>query len=100
MKSLLPRFIDLLVVFRNFWYYSPLQEGSCSIKYVLPALCKKSYSTLSIKHGGQAALMFQRLMTDDITSSERAKIRKDLLEYCELDTQAMMDVTEKLREVI
>lgn len=99
LKSLLPRFVDLIVPFRNFWYYSPMQEGSCSIKYVLPALCGKSYSDMEIKNGGVAALSFQKLMTCDISSTERDKIRKDLLDYCELDTKAMMMILKKLKKV-
>ena len=38
VSTLMPRFVDLLIIFRNFHYYNPKQLGSCSIKKVLPAL--------------------------------------------------------------
>lgn len=100
LKSLLPRFVDLLVPFRNFWYYSPKQEGSCSIKSVLPALCGKSYSTMEIKGGSQAASLFTKLMFEEVQKDEREKIRKALLDYCELDTKAMIDVLDVLKKSV
>ncbi|MCA9497057.1 MAG: DUF2779 domain-containing protein, partial [Nanoarchaeota archaeon] len=37
-SSIISRFNDLIIPFRNFSYYNPVQRGSSSIKKVLPAL--------------------------------------------------------------
>ncbi len=44
INSVIKRMVDLLIPFREFSYYNPKQKGSCSIKYVLPALTGKKYN--------------------------------------------------------
>jgi hypothetical protein len=95
------RFVDLLVPFRNFSFYHPDQAGSASIKNVLPALTDTSYSDLSINEGMAASLAFVEMAFDPETTEERkAEIRKDLLEYCALDTRAMVDIVDALRALV
>ncbi len=53
-ESLLPRFADLLLPFREFHYYHPGQEGSASLKAVLPAMTGKGYDRLEISDGQTA----------------------------------------------
>ncbi len=50
--------IDLLVPFRNFDYYDRKQEGSASIKWVLPALTGATYEGMDISNGGEASLRY------------------------------------------
>ena len=98
MDSVLDRFVDLLVPFRNFSYYHPDQHGSASIKKVLPALTDTDYSGLSINEGSAASLAFVEMVFDPETTNERkVAIREGLLEYCALDTKAMVDVLDALR---
>lgn len=99
--DLLPRFADLIVLFRNFHYHSPEQSGSNSIKDVLPALTGQSYEDLDIADGGSAGRAYLSLMLDeDLGDEDKAKIRRDLLKYCERDTEAMVWVVEELRKIV
>ncbi|MFT4244642.1 MAG: DUF2779 domain-containing protein [Candidatus Woesearchaeota archaeon] len=97
--SLNPRFVDLLVVFRNFWYHHYNQRGSCSIKAVLPCLVPhKKYSDLEISNGSDASLEYFYSIFKYQDEEKIAKLREDLLKYCELDTQAMIDILYALEE--
>lgn len=99
--SALPRFVDLLIPFRNFSYHHPGQNGSASIKAVLPALTGASYADLAIHEGGAAALAFVEMVFGAATTATRkAEIRANLLEYCALDTRAMADIVEALRALL
>jgi len=101
--SVIKRMADLLVVFREFNYYHPKQKGSCSIKYVLPALTGKSYEGMEIANGGDASLDY--LYITHGTNGKKAskeevlKVRKDLEKYCGLDTEGMVWILERLKEV-
>lgn len=90
------RFVDLFVPFRRMWYYHPAQKGSASLKAVLPALTGKGYEGLNISNGEDASLSFQRVTYGDATEEEREKVRRDLEEYCGLDTAGMVWIVEAL----
>ena len=94
--------VDLMIPFRNRDYYTKEMEGSYSIKYVLPALYpddpELDYSNLDLIHnGGEASEAF--LSLKDKTPEEQKEIREGLLEYCKLDTLAMVKIWEKFKEV-
>lgn len=95
ISSLYPRFVDLLVPFRNFWYYHPDQRGSVSIKSVLPAVTGKSYEG-SIDNGQLAMVRYLGLEKDP----DKEKTREDLLSYCGLDTEGMRWIVDKLKELV
>jgi len=100
VDALLPRFVDLLVPFRNFSYYHPDQHGSASIKAVLPALTDTGYAHLEIADGGAASLSFVEMaFGEDVTEERKAEIRSQLLAYCALDTQAMVDILGALQTI-
>ena len=95
--------VDLMIPFKNRDYYTKEMKGSYSIKYVLPALYpddpELDYSELSMIHkGDEASNAF--LSLKDKTSEEQEKIRKALLEYCKLDTYAMVKIWENFNEVV
>ncbi len=91
------RMMDLLVPFRRFQYYDPKQEGSASIKKVLPALMGKGYEDLDISGGGQASSEYVRVTYGNgINADERNKVYSDLEAYCALDTKAMVDILNAL----
>ena len=74
-------------------------RGSYSIKYVLPALVPElSYNDLDIKEGGTASNKFLS-MVNETFEGDVEKTRRQLLEYCELDTYAMVKILEKLLQV-
>jgi len=58
------------------------------------------YSDLAIQDGQAAARAFAAVELNDLSPAEREQIRSDLLAYCRLDTQAMVDLVEALSELI
>lgn len=92
---------DLLTPFQSGYYYNKAMGGSFSIKSVLPALFPDDpaldYHNLEqIHNGGEAMSIFPKIK--DMTPEDAAKTRHNLLEYCKLDTYAMVKVWEKLKE--
>ena len=99
IENILSRIIDLMEPFQKKWYYTPEMNGSYSIKAVLPALVPKmSYADLEIGEGGTAMAAFEGLLNID-DAIEKQKIRNALLEYCKLDTEAMVRITAKLKSI-
>ncbi len=97
---ILGRFNDLIIPFRSFYYYDPIQDGSASLKKVLPALTDLSYDELDIANGGDASTSYEKICLEDVPSEEVAKIRKDLEIYCELDTFAEVEILRKLNQLV
>jgi hypothetical protein len=89
------RIRDLMTPFRQQLYYSPQMNGSYSIKAVLPALVPElSYDNLPISEGGDASLAYEQLIYD--LNADKEEIQRNLLEYCKMDTLAMVKILEKL----
>ncbi len=96
IEERIERIVDLMIPFQKKWYYTPEMQGSYSIKYVLPALVPElSYNELEVADGGTASIVYEQLIeeTDMIKTMET---RKNLLEYCKLDTLAMVEILKKL----
>lgn len=99
LRGIVNRLKDLMIPFQQKWYYTPEMRGSYSIKSVLPALVLKlSYNDLEIKEGGTASNTFLS-MVNETFEGDVEETRKLLLEYCELDTFAMVKILEKLLQV-
>lgn len=94
------RIKDLWDVFRNFWYYDQKQNGSASIKYVLPVLSDLSYSDLEIRKGNVAQFEFERITYGNVSEEENKKVREALKKYCELDTLAEYEIILGLRKAM
>ncbi len=94
------RLVDLLQPFRDFSYYHPQQKGSASIKRVLPALTGQYYDGIGITYGIEASIAFQAVTYNDVTESEKKKVRSNLEKYCALDTEGMVWIVEKLKGLI
>lgn len=90
---------DLMLPFQKKYYYTYKMQGSYSIKYVLPALIPElSYEKLEINEGGLASIAFESLYYE--TDLMRiADTRTNLMEYCKLDTFAMVKLLEKLESL-
>ena len=93
---------DIMVPFQKRHYYLKEMKGSYSIKYVLPALFPNDpeldYSNLDVIHTGSEAMgAFASL--HDKSQEEIKEIREGLLEYCKLDTLAMVKIWNKLNEM-
>ena len=94
---------DLLVPFQSGYYYNRAMGGSFSIKSVLPALFPDDpsldYHNLEgVHNGGEAMTVFPKIK--DMPPEEQAVVRRQLLEYCKLDTYAMVKVWEALLEAV
>lgn len=93
---------DLMTPFQSKDYYVPKMRGRYSIKNVLPALVpemEKAYKDLDLVHnGGEAMNVFASLGT--LIDEEKIPYRNALLEYCKLDTLAMVKILQKLRELL
>jgi len=99
LTNIINRLKDLMIPFQQKWYYTPEMKGSYSIKYVLPALVPElSYDNLPIKEGGMASNTFYQMVIG-VFDGYIPKTRKDLLEYCELDTYAMVKILQKLYNI-
>jgi len=97
INNIINRLKDLMTPFQKKWYYTPEMKGSYSIKYVLPALVPElSYQDLEIKEGGTASNTFTQMVIGEF-GGDIQKTRIDLLEYCKLDTYAMVKIVEKLK---
>ncbi len=99
LMSLHDNMIDLMLPFKEQYYYSKELRGSYSIKKVLPALCQNDtqldYTKLEEIHNGSEA-MNAFLYLHNKSSEEIYRTRKNLLEYCKLDTLAMVKILEQL----
>jgi len=93
------RMYDLMEIFRKNYYVDPGFKGSNSIKDVLPVLAPHlSYKDLSIGKGDLASVRWYEIVTgEDSTGAEQ--IFADLLEYCKLDTLAMVEIFNVLRKL-
>ena len=103
VSKIIDRMVDLLIPFRNFDYYDRKQEGSASIKYVLPALTDMTYKGMEIANGTQASIKYAYITHGNIKGNKASKedakkVRDDLKKYCALDTEAMIQILEKLKE--
>ena len=99
LNGIVNRLKDLMIPFQQKWYYTPEMRGSYSIKSVLPALVPElSYNDLEIKEGGTASNTFLS-MVNATFEGDIEETRKQLLEYCKLDTFAMVKILEKLLKV-
>lgn len=99
IEEIQKRMIDLMKPFQKKHYYLPAMHGKYSIKNVLPALVPEmSYEGLTIANGGDASAAFYNLRFE--TDKEKVEAtRQALLDYCELDTLAMVKILEKLEQL-
>lgn len=85
------RVVDLLPIARE-RYYHPSQQGSWSIKKVLPALVPElRYDALDgVQDGGMAMEAFLEAIHPNTPTERKNQIEQQLQAYCKLDTYAMV----------
>ena len=82
--------------------YDPDFHGSFSLKDILhPLVPHLTYDDLIIMDGMVASVKIARLLfvAGKIPPKQRDKTRQDLLDYCERDTEAMVELLKSLREL-
>ena len=100
LEAVIARLFDLEIVIRR-GYYHPAFQGSYSIKRVLPVLVPElSYQGLPIGDGDTAVAEFARMALGQYDSDHAADIRRQLLQYCHLDTLAMVELHRRLLEIV
>lgn len=99
LLSLNERMNDLMLPFSKLWYVDKDFYGSASIKKVLPVLVPTlSYSGLGINEGASAQRLWMQGVIDGKDTIDRNVLFADLLEYCKLDTLAMVEIFNVLRK--
>ena len=95
LTAIVDRIVDLLPIARN-RYYHPSQHGSWSLKAVLPAICPDlSYADLDeVQDGGLAQQSYLESINPDTSPERIQRIRQQLLDYCQLDTFALVKMWE------
>ncbi|ECR3517458.1 DUF2779 domain-containing protein, partial [Campylobacter coli] len=92
---------DLMIPFQNKDYYHYKMQGSYSIKKVLPALIpdmEQAYKDLNLIHNGSEAMQSFEAM-QNMSKDDKKAYRQALLEYCKLDTLAMVKILKYLEEI-
>jgi hypothetical protein len=87
------RVVDLLPIARE-RYYHPGQQGSWSIKRVLPAVAPDlRYDGLDgVQDGGAAMQAYVEAIDQGTPAARKQQIERQLLDYCHLDTLAMVSL--------
>ncbi|TAM81091.1 MAG: DUF2779 domain-containing protein [Acidobacteria bacterium] len=93
------RLWDLLDIVRVNVYH-PQFRGSFSLKKVLPALLPDmAYEGMEVAEGEEAGLAWEKMVRGHVSDQEKARLRNALLEYCSLDTLAMVRLLNFLAAV-
>src|SRR6056297_3506083 len=102
LKAIKERFVDLKKVIEDY-YYNPQFKGSFSIKKTLPVLVPElSYDNLVVGNGDEATTIFLNMILGREGELQAKGMqlpqRKDMLEYCKLDTWAMVVLKQALEK--
>jgi hypothetical protein len=100
MQKINERLFDLMDIFQKNLYVHKDFKGKYSIKKVLPVLDPElSYKELNISDGSMAMNSWKKLVFETESESEKEQIKKDMLEYCKMDTWAMVRIYEFLKKL-
>jgi hypothetical protein len=93
LQVIIDRLVNLLPWLRSYYYHTAM-KGSWSIKAVLPTVAPHlDYAQLDdVQNGTLAQLAYLEIADPQTDPSIRDKKIRNLLKYCELDTQAMVEV--------
>jgi hypothetical protein len=96
LQALIDRLVDFEPIVADHVYH-PDFKGKSSIKKVLPVLVPGlSYAGLDIADGDMAITRFARMARGEISGDAVAVTRQQLLDYCKMDTLAMVRLHETL----
>ena len=89
------RVFDLLPIMKKY-YYHPDMKGSWSIKSVLTCLVPElRYSDLGdVQDGLMAQSAYHEIISGKLSKEEKDSLYADMLDYCKLDTYAMLAVID------
>ena len=95
LEKITDRLVDLLPLAREH-YYHPDMMGSWSIKAVLPTVAPElNYQDLDGVHDGmEAQIAYLEAVQAEASSEQRKMLEKQMLEYCKMDTMAMVKMVD------
>jgi CRISPR/Cas system-associated exonuclease Cas4 (RecB family) len=100
LNELLARIVDLLKLVRAHCYH-PEFHGSFSIKSVLSALVPDlGYGDLEINDGRLASIAYAEIVSPETKQDRRNHLRSCLLDYCKRDTEAEVQLCQKLSDCL
>jgi len=100
LENINTRVYDLMDIFSKQMYYHRKFEWSASIKKVLPVMSDISYDDMKIPNWWIAMEQLSRIVSWELEWEELQTVTNALLEYCKLDTWAMVAIWKKLKEVV
>lgn len=102
LENVNSRIFDLEEIFKQGMYMHPDIKGRSSIKAVLPIIAPGlNYTELEISEGATASIeWFKMTYKDRAIEEKKGKIMQNLLDYCELDTLAMVKILNFLQNKI
>lgn len=93
------RLFDLEPIFEH-GYYHPGFRGRTSIKETLPTMVPDlTYEGLEVRGGNDAAGVFALMRVGHYSPEDEARHRRSLLEYCKLDSLAMVRLHGALLDI-
>ncbi len=99
LNALQGRLYDLEPIFKNGYYHSGFR-GRTSIKETLPTMVPElSYRGLEVRGGDDAAGLFALMRVGKYSPAVCERHRESLLEYCKMDTLAMVRLHQALTRI-
>jgi uncharacterized protein DUF2779 len=103
LEAIRDRLVDLLPIIRDHVYH-PAFRGGFGLKRVLPVLAPDMDHghLVGVRDAGHASAVLGWLVTDPgrWPEPERARRRDQLLDYCRLDTLALVRLLDRLRALV
>jgi len=109
LHTMISNVVDLLPVIRenvcypDFFSSKSLDSGAYSMKNVLPVIVPHlSHQDLDgkITVGSDASEVFSAIVFGEYSENEEKIIRKQLLDYCRLDTLGMVEILRNLKDIV
>lgn len=101
LHNVIKRTYDLMDIVENQHYVHPGFQGRSSIKKVLPVLVPElSYKTLKVRNGTEAIEAYRQILVGELKGEEAKEKKKEMLEYCKLDTYAMYRLWKFFYELV
>jgi len=91
---------DLHEVFKDATVIHPSAEGKTSLKNIIKAFSKKSYSSLEINNGLAASAAYAELINPMTKSVTQRRIVRQLIEYNKFDVEATQIIIEGLFKLL
>lgn len=100
LEGLVRRLVDLHAILRRN-YYHPGFHGSYSIKKVLPVVVPDmGYEGMVVDNGLDASALFANMAKGRYNREQASRVRESLLEYCGVDTMAMVRLVEGMELIV